>query len=69
MKNKTTNELINEITESQMIYNIHQVQHILNHLISGKKYDGSKLDQEKLINYKLSLVKIIDKNKTKMEVV
>jgi hypothetical protein len=69
MKNKTTNELINEITENQMIYNIHQVQHILNHLISGKKYDGSKLDQEKLINYKLSLVKIIDKNKTKMEVV
>ena len=69
MKNKTTNELINEITENQMIYNIHQVQHILNHLISGKKYDGSKLDQEKLINYKLSLVKIIDKNKTKMELV
>ena len=50
-----------------MIYNIHQVQHILNHLISGKKYDGSKLYQEKLIHYKLSLVKIMDQNKTKME--
>jgi hypothetical protein len=68
MKNKTTIELMDEITESQMIYNIHQVQHILNHLISGKKYDGSKLDQEKLIHYKLSLVKIMDQNKTKMEV-
>ena len=40
------------------------VKNILNHLISGKKYDGSKLDQEKLIHYKLSLVKIMDQNKT-----
>ena len=60
MTNKTATELINETTESQMIYNIHQVQHILNHLIEGKKYDGSKLNQEKLVHYKLSLTKIID---------
>jgi|TARA_R110002110_G_scaffold406316_1_gene626058 hypothetical protein len=61
---KTTPEIIEDISYDQMVYNLHQVQHILNGLISGKKYDGSKLDQDKLINYKLSIVKILDLNKT-----
>jgi hypothetical protein len=50
---KTTPEIIEDISYDQMVYNLHQVQHILNGIISVKKYDGSKLDQDKLINYKL----------------
>ena len=49
-----------EITEDQMLSNLDQVQDILNHLIEGKKYDEGKLDHDKLVQYKLSIVKIID---------
>jgi len=61
---KTAPELIADITEEQMIRNLHQVQHMLNHLMGGKKYDGSKLDIDKLQNYKFSIIKIIDKYKS-----
>jgi hypothetical protein len=58
---KTTPQIISEITESEMIFNIHQIQHILNGLINGKVYDGSELDTDKLVKYKLSLVKLLEK--------
>ena len=51
---------IRDMKQEDMIFNLHQVQHILNGLIEGKTYDGKKLDQGKLVNYKLSVVKIID---------
>lgn len=57
---KTTPEIIEEITEQKMVYNLHQVQHILNGLIDGEVYDGEKLDIDKLIEYKLSVIKILD---------
>ena len=57
---KTTPEIIADITEEEMIRNLHQVQHILNGLIDGKTFNGKELDQDKLVLYKLSVVKIID---------
>lgn len=40
------------------VYNLHQCMHLLNHLMAGKKLDGKKLRQDKLLEYKLSLVNI-----------
>ena len=57
---RNTLEQIDEITEQKMIYNIHQIQHILNALIGGQVLDGTEIDTDKLIEYKLSLVKILD---------
>tara|TARA_B100000029_G_C17563158_1_gene954119 strand:- start:1852 stop:2058 length:207 start_codon:yes stop_codon:yes gene_type:complete len=51
---------IKNMKQEDMFYNLDQIQHILNGLIAGKVYDGKKLDQEKLIKYKLSVVKIVD---------
>ena len=60
---KTAQERIEEMTEQKMVNNLHQIQHILNGLIEGKIYDGSKLDTDKLVDYKLSVIKILDMNK------
>ena len=54
---------IKNMKQEDMVYNLHQVQHILNHLIEGKKYDGSKLDTDKLLNYKYAVIKILDQIK------
>ena len=62
---KTTPQIIKKITENQMVNTLNQLQHILNDLINNKKYDGSKLDQDKLIHYKLCLVKIMDQKLAK----
>tara|TARA_R100000654_G_scaffold15580_1_gene33179 strand:- start:585 stop:782 length:198 start_codon:yes stop_codon:yes gene_type:complete len=61
---KNTQEQIDEITDQKMIYNSHQVQHILNRLIAGKVVDGSQIYTDKLIEYKLSLIKMEDKIET-----
>ena len=57
---KTALERIEEITEKEMIYNLHQIQHILNGLMKGNIYDGRDLDTEELLEYKLSVVKVLD---------
>tara|TARA_R110000744_G_scaffold169372_2_gene287234 strand:+ start:415 stop:612 length:198 start_codon:yes stop_codon:yes gene_type:complete len=64
MSNKTfiPNDIEN-MKQEDMVSNLHQVQHILNHLIEGKKYDGSKLDTDKLQNYKNAVIKILDQIK------
>ena len=64
MSNKTfiPNDIEN-MKQEDMVSNLHQVQHILNHLIEGKKYDGSKLDTDKLQNYKYAVIKILDQIK------
>ena len=54
---------IKNMKQEDMVSNLHQVQHILNHLIEGKKYDGSKLDTDKLQNYKYAVIKILDQIK------
>ena len=36
-KMKTTPQIIKEITENEMVNTLNQLQHILNHLINGKK--------------------------------
>ena len=51
---------IKNMKQEDMFYNLDQVQHILNHLIEGKTYDGKKLDTDKLLKYKFSVIKIID---------
>ena len=50
---------------NSLVNTLNQLQHILNDLINGKKYDGSKLDQDKLVHYKLCLVKIMDQKLAK----
>ena len=55
---RNTLEQIDEITEQQMFYNIHQIHHILNALIGGQVVDGTEIDTDKFIEYKLSLVKL-----------
>tara|TARA_B110000114_G_scaffold21943_1_gene20900 strand:- start:248 stop:436 length:189 start_codon:yes stop_codon:yes gene_type:complete len=55
---KTAEERIKEMTEQQMDYNLSQIQHILNGLVDGEIFDGSKLDMDKLIDYKLSISKL-----------
>ena len=64
-KMKTTPQIIKEITENEMVNTLNQLQHILNDLINGKKYDGNKLDQDKLIHYKLCLIKMMDEKLAK----
>ena len=55
---KTSQERIEEMTYREMITNLHQIKHILNGLVEGKIYDGSKLDTDKLVDYKLGVSKI-----------
>jgi hypothetical protein len=40
------------------VYNLHQCMHLLNTLLAGKKLDGNKLRQDKLLEYKISLANI-----------
>jgi len=40
------------------VYNLHQCMHLLNILLAGKKLDGNKLRQDKLLEYKISLANI-----------
>ena len=54
---------IKNMKQEDMDSNLRQVQHILNHLIAGKKYDGGKLDTDKLQNYKYAVIKILDQIK------
>jgi hypothetical protein len=55
---KTSQERIEEMTKQKMVNNLHQIKHILNGLIEGKIYDGSKLDTDKLVDYKLAVSKV-----------
>ena len=65
---KTTPEIVEELTEDKMVYNLHQIQHLLNGLMNGEVYDGTTLDRHKLLGYKLSILKILDiYNKEKNE--
>ena len=57
-----TLERIDKITYKQMDFNLHQIQHMLNGLIRCCVFDGNKMDKDKLIEYKLSLIKILDRN-------
>tara|TARA_Y100000996_G_C22190519_1_gene506774 strand:- start:27 stop:302 length:276 start_codon:yes stop_codon:yes gene_type:complete len=59
---KNTLERLEKITYKQMDFNLHQIQHMLNGLIRGCVFDGNKIDTDKLIEYKLSLIKILDRN-------
>ena len=59
---ENTLERIDKITYKQMVFNLHQIQHMLNGLIRGCVFDGNKIDTDKSIEYKLSLIKILDRN-------
>ena len=54
---------IRDMKQEDMIHNLHQIQHILNGLMEGRTYDGKKLDTDKLLNYKFSVIKILDQIK------
>lgn len=43
-----------------MVSNFYQVQHILNGLINGAVYNGKMIDIVKLVEHKLSVIKILD---------
>lgn len=60
---KSAEEIKNNMTDEEMIFNLHQIQHILNELINGKTLNGSQLNSDKLIEYKISVIKILDKQR------
>jgi len=49
-------------TDKEIVYNLHQVEHILNDLMSGGRYDGRMLDSDKLLNYKFAIIQLLDKH-------
>ena len=59
---KNTLERLEKITYKQMDFNLHQIQNMINGLIRCCVFDGNKMDTDKLIEYKLSLIKILDRN-------
>jgi len=58
-KMKIGDELISSMTKDTIIYNLHQIQHILNDLIKGKTLKGNELNSQKILEYKLSVIKTI----------
>jgi len=68
-KMKTADEIISSMTKDTIIYNLHQIQHILNDLIKGKTLKGNELNSQKILEYKLSVIKtILDLNIKQSEV-